>query len=222
MGSGHCVAMCGGLVIATTRSRSDLIRYHLGRLGGYLSLGALGGALGSVSTQWAEGMSWVAASLMAASFVFAGIQVWKGRSLHLQFVSAPLLSKLFKKAADRPLMTGSLSALLPCGWLHTFVLGAVATQSPLKGAAFLLVFWVGTLPALGLAPWLIEKFISPVILPLIKKQSPKWAALLLIFVGVWSLGIKVVPLTLNHTLSHSMIQGQATAQDASSPEGSCH
>ena len=53
LGSGHCVAMCGGLIITVARTRSALIRYHLGRLLGYCILGSLAGMLGS--TLWSSG-----------------------------------------------------------------------------------------------------------------------------------------------------------------------
>src|SRR5690606_10362020 len=50
--------------------------------------------------------------------------------------------------AARATALGLLSALLPCGWLYAFVLGAAATGSALAGALVLLTFWSGTVPIL--------------------------------------------------------------------------
>ena len=46
LGSGHCVAMCGGLVVATTRSALGIMFYHLGRLISYSTLGLVFGYMG--------------------------------------------------------------------------------------------------------------------------------------------------------------------------------
>ena len=43
---------------------------------------------------------------------------------------------------------GLASALLPCGWLYAFVVLAAGTGSASGGAALMLAFWLGTVPAL--------------------------------------------------------------------------
>lgn len=199
-GSGHCVAMCGGLVLASARTPSSWIAYHLGRLAGYMALGALAGGLGATllkhSTEDSPGLvwlSWLAAVLIGLSFLIAGTRVWQGHAVHLPVVPASVLSWFYKRGGRSAWITGTLSALLPCGWLHSFALGAIATQSPFSGAGFLFVFWLGTLPALGLAPWLTERFFRP-----FSRRSPKVAGLILITAGLMSVGMKIAPLGLNH------------------------
>jgi sulfite exporter TauE/SafE len=81
---------------------------------------------------------------------------------------------------------GSFSAFLPCGWLYSFVLGALATQSPIKGAAFLGLFWLGTVPALVLAPSLIRKVLAP-----ISQKAPKISGAVLIAAGLITVGLKL-------------------------------
>ena len=46
LGSWHCVGMCGGLVAASTRSPLSVFSYHLGRLIGYCTVGAIAGGIG--------------------------------------------------------------------------------------------------------------------------------------------------------------------------------
>jgi sulfite exporter TauE/SafE len=48
----------------------------------------------------------------------------------------------------RALVTGLLTALLPCGWLYLFALFAAGTGSWLSGAVVMLAFWLGSVPAL--------------------------------------------------------------------------
>ena len=50
----------------------------------------------------------------------------------------------------RALSTGLLTAFLPCGWLYLFALKAAETGSPLRGALFMIAFWLGSVPALVL------------------------------------------------------------------------
>jgi sulfite exporter TauE/SafE len=44
--------------------------------------------------------------------------------------------------------TGLLTTLLPCGWLYAFVAVAAGSGSAFNGAATMVFFWLGTIPAL--------------------------------------------------------------------------
>lgn len=68
--------------------------------------------------------------------------------------------------ARRALGLGLLNALLPCGWLWAFVALAASTGHPLAGATTMLVFWLGTLPALLGA--------SALAAPLLRRLRPRW------------------------------------------------
>jgi sulfite exporter TauE/SafE len=185
LGSGHCVAMCGGIALIVSRDRPSLIKYHLGRLWGYCTLGGLAGLLGQTvfqasSLPW---VPWLSSVLLATSFVYVGINVWSGRPPHLPLIP----SRIFQKFTNTgPVATGLLTALLPCGWLHTFVLGAIATQSPSLGALYLFFFWMGTLPAMILGPLAVHQFFKPLV-----KESPRLSAIILISIGLGTLGFKM-------------------------------
>lgn len=200
LGSGHCVAMCGGIVLTVSQKRADTIRYHLGRLIGYCLLGALAGFLGATAFQnqsyaW---IPWLATVAFSVTFVWMGVRLWRGQSLHL-FHFNPF--RWAKPGHIGPELLGFLTAFLPCGWLHTFVLGALATRSMVLGALYLFFFWLGTLPALTLGPLAIHKVMRP-----LAQKAPKLSAILLITLGFSTLGVKAWTLKSSescHTSPHS-------------------
>ena len=182
--------MCGGLVLSVSRSQTSLWVYHLGRLAGYFALGSIAGLLGKHAFHSSLFMifPWVASAALALGFVLTGVQLWRGRSLHLFRLPTPFYSRFQKTFGSGPLSTGLLTAFLPCGWLHTFVLGAMTTGSPWAGGAYLALFWLGTLPALSLAPMAVT--------PLLKRLalgSPKISGLLLICFGFLSIAVRLLP-----------------------------
>ncbi len=79
----------------------------------------------------------------------------------------------------RGLVTGLLTALLPCGWLYLFALLAAGTGSALAGGLVMSAFWLGSVPALvALVSGL--QFLSSRFRQLI----PAAAALLMIAAGI--------------------------------------
>ncbi len=191
LGSAHCAGMCGPLVLAVARGRAQGHAYHAGRLLSYAALGALAGALGErvfgaggeAGRQWLAGG---AAVLMAAGFVALGVSAWRGGAPHVPVVPRPVLGWLYRKTGGAPALLGALSAALPCGWLHSFVLAAVATQSATRGAGLMAVFWLGTMPVLSAVPWLSERLLAPV-----RARAPRLTAVVLISVGLAGLGFKL-------------------------------
>lgn len=205
--------MCGGLMISVARNPKTLALYHLGRLMGYSVLGALAGFLGqqvfqSLSISY---LPEITTALLALSFIYMGVRVWKGQSIHLFQLPPSLLKKLHRLGGHGPFAVGVLSAVLPCGWLHVFVLGAVSLQNPLQGGLYLFLFWLGTLPALSAASFAASRALRP-----LSQVTPKLSGILLISLGIFSLGLKVLPLsgqqhchTPSAETSHSPVSGHA-------------
>lgn len=162
--------------------------YHLGRLLSYLILGSLAGLLGKevFQSEIFKILPWIMTAAISLGFVWMGIMVWKGQAPHLFKLPNRFLSKLYAASSYGPFSIGTFSALLPCGWLHTFVLGAVTTGSAVKGALYLFCFWVGTLPALSAVNLTVKHLFGRI------RSVPRIAALLLIAVGVANLGIKIM------------------------------
>lgn len=179
LGSVHCVGMCGGLVLAATRSPATVMVYHIARLIGYMVLGMVSGYLGySLSS-----FSWVP-YLMGGSFIVMGGLVLTN-SMHVEVPFLSSILKLFVRLRSRvspyvyALLIGGGSIFLPCGWLYAFVLSVSQTKSPWVGAGYLAIFWLGTLPALTIAPYIIKRQLGSLSRPLSA----------LIFVGVGLLTI---------------------------------
>lgn len=201
VGSPHCLGMCGGLALSAGKSGWSQAQYHLARLGVYGLLGVLAGKLGEVffsdsKIQW---VSWFGTALLALGFIMMGVQVWRGRPVHFSFIPAFLMRWLGRAGAGsrlRPAFTGIMTGLLPCGWLHTFVLSAVATGSPLKGSSVLFFFWLGTLPSLIFGQALVHEFVRP-----LARRAPQVSAMILIGIGVASLGVRAY-----HALPHPVEQ----------------
>ncbi|MBC7691814.1 MAG: sulfite exporter TauE/SafE family protein [Methylotenera sp.] len=211
LGSGHCVAMCGGLVSMVAKTPRATASYHLARLTGYCVLGALAGFVGQKVLQPSHFalIPWIATLSMALMFILLGVRTWSGKPPHVFRMSSRLFNPISRFLGRGPAATGFLSALLPCGWLHTFVLGAVATQSPILGATYLFLFWLGTLPALGFAGVLINRIFAP-----IRQSAPRLSAVILITVGLASIGMKMMP-----ALSSARSPGGAAGEPQ---EASCH
>lgn len=183
VGSPHCVGMCGGFALSRSKTVREQTLYHLGRLLGYGALGALAGAFGEkifggAVSVWA---SRIASGAMAATFLALAVRAWRGQTPHFSVVPKTWLGRAFGKADSFGL--GFLTAALPCGWLQTFVLSAVATRSALAGAIFLACFWVGTLPALTALPFLARRTFR-------SRMNTRLSAALLIVAGVGSLAIR--------------------------------
>lgn len=210
LGSMHCVGMCGPLAIWASgageggaKSRMILATglYHAGRLVTYALAGFLAGASGRLIDFGGEalGVQLVAARLAGSLMIlFGAFRLWQlggGRSWSVSqgpsvAPKPPLVTRILIRVrpfifrlplAARGLVTGLLTALLPCGWLYLFALVAAGTGSVTSGPLIMVAFWVGTVPALvGLVAGtqvLAERF---------RRLVPLAAALLLIAGGCYT------------------------------------
>ena len=169
-GSVHCLAMCGGLSGALTlrvrRSGASLggtvthsVTYQLGRLASYGFAGALGaGLIGMAPALLAlEPLALVLRALAGLVLICAAIGVlftWRplapierlgGR---LWRHVTPLARKLPADRISSSFVLGMLWGWLPCGLVYSMVLVAALSGTAIKGAATMLCFGLGTLPAI--------------------------------------------------------------------------
>lgn len=161
VGSPHCAAMCGPLVVGCARGagfrRSSLFVQQFGRLIAYSVLGAVAGGIGRTL----NGLAAARSEIHLLPFLVGGVLIALGvASIVGPWFRLPRLSvfsRLTGVARDavraaplgwRPFLLGVLSAALPCGLLHTMVLGSAGTGSAWAGASMLAAFFVGTLPPL--------------------------------------------------------------------------
>ncbi|MDD5202475.1 MAG: sulfite exporter TauE/SafE family protein [Sulfurimonas sp.] len=164
---GHCIGMCGGIVVAYTtikiepasskvsKSIAHLL-YSFGRVLTYGVLGALFGALGGVATfsNYANGALLIFAGIV---MVLAGLSLMgKIKFLTLiehSFSSSPLYKKAFKSVLNSKsnlsfFVLGMLNGLLPCGFVYFFAITAASTADPLSGALVMIIFGLSTIPAM--------------------------------------------------------------------------
>lgn len=162
-GSLHCIGMCGPIAMAIPASRekgidrlAGSLAYHSGRISTYALFGLLFGLLG-------KGFSWFAWQQRISVLLGVSILVFllfpllfPGKSLH------PLISKamfrvrnqlaqvLLRPSFGAQYSTGLLNGLLPCGLVYMAATGAAITGDPLQGMLFMVLFGLGTFPAMAL------------------------------------------------------------------------
>lgn len=162
-GFGHCVGMCAPFVLLVSRrfvppgaGRGEALRaqlwYTAGRVVTYGLLGALAGFVGGVvelagSLLGLQRAASVAAGVVLVLGALAGLAGtgagWDGGSLFVRLSGA-----LGRRLPGHPLGLGLFLGLLPCGLLYSALIAAVARGGVMPGALALLVFGVGTAPAL--------------------------------------------------------------------------
>ena len=185
-GGVHCVGMCGGIVAAlagATGQGKPPMRLHLaysvGRIASYALAGALAGgaggilgwagsaALGARGSPIGQSLFMLVASLMliVLGLYLSGLAPAVRRLEHLgsgvwrrlQPLARPLLPA---STVPRALALGAVWGFLPCGLVYAMLATAVATGSPLRGAAVLAAFGLGTLPNLLAVGFWLSRFRS--------------------------------------------------------------
>ena len=192
LGSGHCLAMCGGITTMLTSAvktpptvqqsnnvLSDIpvkvlaeptacspshtaqpliFFYHLGRITSYCVIGTIVGLTGSLAAK-NFGVPIVGLRVIAGVFVILlGLYIgqWLFWLNHLESLGQKLwryLSPLAKhfipvNTRKQAFGLGCLWGWLPCGLVYSTLAWALASGSPLHGAAIMLFFGLGTVPAL--------------------------------------------------------------------------
>ncbi len=206
LGSLHCVGMCGGIVMALPASKASHRFYHSGRLLGYLFIGGLAGFAGAWLVDYQQTMARGAAVLLSISFVWLAVHLWRGNPMHITW-PGPVqrwlergLGHFLKQVSQRKVAAGGvgfLTVLMPCGWLYSFVLGALLTGSTLKGALFLGMFWLGTLPSLVWGPGALSRWLRSQ-----QKLSQKLLACVFICIAAFNISQKFNLLTPSKAASH--------------------
>ncbi len=159
-GSLHCMGMCGGFAMLAHSGRRGwwrFVAYGLGKTLTYVALGVVAGAIGQASTALPAG-SRVLGVIAGIVMIVSGLQLGGWVALE-RFYMPPvagrivgaLSSRLQESSALARFAMGALNGLLPCGLLYAALGGAAATFAWWKGAAFMAIFGLSTLPALLVA-----------------------------------------------------------------------
>jgi sulfite exporter TauE/SafE len=162
VGSLHCMGMCGPIAIAIPlHSRNWFLKisggllYNIGRIITYGILGAIFGLLGR-GIQLAGLQQWASIGLGIIMILSVVFPVLFKEKIQLDKIFTGYASrligsfrKLFTKTSLRALLLiGLLNGLLPCGLVYMAIAGAINTNDVVMGIAFMMVFGLGTTPAL--------------------------------------------------------------------------
>ncbi len=167
LASGHCLVMCGGIagaLGAVTGRNADggtrwllLAGYQIGRIASYalagLALGGIGAGLVHfldqdrvrLALRWITALAFV---LLALNLLRRGrgIDAKIGRSVWARL--APLARRFLPvRSVAQALALGALWGWMPCGLVYSMLFVAALGVDPLTGAAVMLMFGLGTVPA---------------------------------------------------------------------------
>ncbi len=243
VGSVHCVGMCGGiagaLAMSVTAQRresaTELARhllYGLGRVSSYALAGTVAGAFGlaAAAVLGPAGTSLLRA-LAAALIVALGLYLggwWSGLAA-IERAGAVLwrriapVTRVFRPGGSLrgAFVLGILWGWLPCGLVYSALALAATSGDAAGGAALMIGFGIGTLPAVlgaGLAAARIGAFLRA-------SASRRIAGTLVVALGVWTMvgsGLLSLPGAASphdHCAGHSA--PAASSQDApqAAPQG---
>ena len=205
VGFGHCIGMCGPLVVSLSLNLKGKnlflphLLYNTGRVFTYTVLGGVMGATGSFTLVTAH-----IAGIQQGAMIFAGIIIivmalamsgWLplGRVFGDYYNPDGIITRGFKKLSQvKSTATyfpiGLLLGLLPCGPVYTALLAAAGAgmnaagtlEGIIKGMAVMLSFGIGTIPAL----FMIAKLVD---MGWLKKREIIYriGTILMIFVGLY-------------------------------------
>jgi sulfite exporter TauE/SafE len=173
-GSAHCFGMCGGMAGALgMRARNGAassldaslqsVLHNVGRISGYALIGAIGGTFGH-SAHWALELTRFESGLRIAAGVLTlliAIRILSGRNAlaPLERLGAKMWLRIRPLAVRSSvnqqwagsIATGLLWGWLPCGLVYSIALMTLTTRSAAQGAATMIAFGLGTLPAMTAA-----------------------------------------------------------------------
>lgn len=174
---GHCVGMCGGIVMAYStlyhkaqsagknRPQSFLYKliahipmhlsYHIGRITTYMALGFLVGSIGDVImlSESAKAGVLLVVGVLLVLFGLSTLNIARLNALFTHIVPKNALIHLMRPLLLRASLwriyaLGVLNGLLPCGIVYYFLLSASVAGSGVYGAIVMGLFGLATIPAL--------------------------------------------------------------------------
>ena len=170
VGSLHCAAMCGPLLLALPipaggagRFVAGRLIYQLGRIATYCLLGVVAGMVGRAA--WAAGWQrWLSISLGVA--ILLGFLLSRRAAISapavwlVGWLKGAMSAQLRRRGFRALALLGLLNGLLPCGLVYVALACALAQDGLLKGVAYMALFGVGTVPTM-LGIGLAGRLISP-------------------------------------------------------------
>ncbi len=199
---GHCVGMCGGIVIAYSSAKVDEkdsklkaslshLAYNFGRVTTYVFLGAIFGAIGGVVSF--NNIAIATLTIVAGVFmILAGLSLL-GKfnfltKIEHSFFKSKWYQESFRKAISSKSIfsfyfLGLLNGLLPCGLVYFFAVTAASTGSAFWGAIVMLIFGLSTIPTL----FTLGMFTSILSQSHIRKIMMNLSAIVVVLYGLYTI-----------------------------------
>ena len=172
IGSGHCAAMCGPLVLLANPRATGLrpdaappaarlmlhaALYHAGRAVTYLLLGTVVGLAGATLARFGFGRAVAIAAglwLLAQAALATGVLPDRVRALPIASLVTRGLGRvgvwMRRHRIQGPIVFGALNGLLPCGLVYAALVAATGLADLRSSLAFMAMFAIGTTPVLVL------------------------------------------------------------------------
>ncbi|GHN00301.1 membrane protein [Cytophagales bacterium WSM2-2] len=153
-GSLHCIGMCSPLAMAVTaKAIVNRLLYNMGRIFTYGAMGAIMASIGYVLPiakyqnllSLILGLTLIAIGLAGVSHSRIKIAVLSRLNIVLKKLFAHFLKN---RNPGTNILLGVLNGLLPCGLTFLALSYCIILPAPIEGFAFMLLFGLGTLPAL--------------------------------------------------------------------------
>ncbi|MGZ8921574.1 MAG: sulfite exporter TauE/SafE family protein, partial [Limisphaerales bacterium] len=212
IGSLHCAAMCGPLVLAmpvvgTTQRAyfASRLIYNSGRIAAYGLLGLFFGAIGKslLLAGFQQWLSILAGVAMLAVLMLgrrgANVSAWRASV----WIKSVFRTYLQRRSHGAVFSLGAANGLLPCGLVYVAGTASAATGDIIQSALYMIVFGVGTLPmmlGMGLFGTRLIHLLQPLRLKPLVPIAVSLVALSLILRGM-ALGIPYLsPTVANATV----------------------
>ncbi|MFB9054073.1 sulfite exporter TauE/SafE family protein [Formosa undariae] len=193
LGSFHCIGMCGPIAFMLPVDRSNPVKkisqifiYHFGRLLAYSIIGLVFGFLGK--GLYIFGLQQKLSIIVGVLLIVIVLLPYKTFNKYnfskpvfkiISKVKKGMGAALQKKTADTFLTIGFLNGFLPCGLVYMAVLSSIATAEPFKGALYMFLFGLGTIPLMTTAIYFGNLLSS-----LAKKRIQKLIPVFVIIIGI--------------------------------------
>ncbi|MEK7116882.1 MAG: sulfite exporter TauE/SafE family protein [Patescibacteria group bacterium] len=228
-----CIAVVGGLLLALAgkynESHPELtgiqkfkphIYFNIGRVIGYTVFGAAIGALGSVLTlsPRANGYLMVLVSVVMLMLGFQLLHLFPGLRKFSpkmpKFISHKIHDLSTKDSKSAPFTLGAFTFFLPCGFTQALQLYVLANGDWKIGALTMLVFSLGTLPAL-ISLSAISSFVKGVF----QKHFLRFAGVLIIMLSVFNInnGLTLAGFNWNIALAFTSPSSNKQPEIATAP-----
>ncbi len=158
LGSMHCLGMCGPLALSIPFSAQDdgrwrrIFFFYLAKAFAYSIMGGVMGIIGkgAMLMEWQQVLS-----ILAGLFILLMALLPALKHAKMHFVFRKQFQSIYTRLREQPrtryfFMLGFLNGLLPCGLVYTALTTATLAGGITGGALAMLLFGLGTTPALVL------------------------------------------------------------------------